>query len=217
MPDTVSQATLPVQQDARPIFSGAVEGILDEAVLRRLGMHVGAVPGTVYGKKGKSHLLERLKGYNQAARFGLWVVLVDLDDDAKCAPPFRVAQLPQPSPHMCFRVAVRAVETWLLADRDRLAAFLSVAVSRLSPNPEAIHAPKRAMVELARQSRRRAIREDMVPRPGSDRQVGPAYTSRLIEFVQDVSCGWRPDVAAISSDSLSRCLRCVRQLAGEVE
>jgi hypothetical protein len=36
------------------------------------------------------------------------------------------------------------------------------------------------VVELARYSRRRDIREDMVPRPGSGRSVGAAYTSRLI-------------------------------------
>ena len=45
----------------------AVEGIVDEAVARRLVREVGANPGAVYGKKGKAHLRGRLSGYNQAA------------------------------------------------------------------------------------------------------------------------------------------------------
>jgi hypothetical protein len=34
---------------------------------------------------------------------------------------------------------------------------------------------KEAMVDLARRSRRRDIREDMMPRSGSERSVGPTY------------------------------------------
>mgnify|MGYP007022289016 CR=1 FL=1 len=42
------------------IINGAVEGIVDEAVMRRLLAHIGLVGGTVYGKQGKQHLLERI-------------------------------------------------------------------------------------------------------------------------------------------------------------
>jgi hypothetical protein len=66
------------------------------------------------------------------------------------------------------------------------------------------------VVQLVGQSRRREIREDMIPRPGSGRQVGPAYHSRLIEFVEK---HWQPEVAARFSDSLRRCLTRVRQIA----
>src|SRR6266852_2654760 len=57
-----------------------------------------------------------------------------------------------------------------------------------------VHA-KRAMVDLRRISRRREIREDLVPRASSGRSVGPGYSSRLAEFVLDPN-GWRPEVAA---------------------
>jgi hypothetical protein len=52
----------------------------------------------------------------------------------------------------------------------------------------------------------------MVPRPESGRQIGPAYTSRLIQFVEDTQAGWRPEVAAAVSDSLARCLRSLGRL-----
>src|SRR5688500_2451144 len=107
---------------------------------------------------------------------------------------------------------VREVEAWLLADQDHLAAFLGVARSRVPANPEGLADPKRAMVDLARRSRRRDIQEDMVPRPNSGRIVGPGYTARMIEFITDRQGGWRPDVAAGSSDSLRRCLNHLSRL-----
>jgi hypothetical protein len=182
---------------ARPvIIHGAVEGMIDEAVLRRLVMEVGATAGPVYGKNGKAFLLERLSAYNQAAQFSPWIILIDLDDDDDCAPPCRKSCLPNPAPCLCFRIAVREIESWLLADRERLARFLSVAVSRIPLDSEKLASPKSTMVELARHSRQRGIREDMVPRPGSGRKVGPAYTAQLIDFARDSKRGWRPNVAA---------------------
>ena len=194
------------------VISGAVEGSVDEAVLYRLVAHMGATSGPVYGKKGKPHLRQRIGGYNQAARLSPWVVLVDLDHDADCAPFLLTSWLPNPVSRMCFRVAVREIEAWLLSDREHLARFLGVAISRIPLNPEAVDDPKRTMVELARHSRRREIREDMVPRAASGRAVGAAYTSQLIEFVGDTAGGWRPEVAATSLDSLDRCLRSLRRL-----
>jgi hypothetical protein len=196
-----------------PVFiTAAVEGNVDEAVVRRLIEHVGGIPGPVYGRNGKDYLRQRIAYYNRAARQSPWVVLVDQDHDAECAPPFRSAWLPAVSPQMCFRVAVRQVEAWLLADRERLAKVLSVSALKIPHNPEAVENAKNTVIELARQSRRREIREDMVPRPGSARAVGPAYTSRLIEFVIGTGIGWRPEVAARYSESLNRSLRCLRRI-----
>src|SRR5438128_2735368 len=95
-------------------LSGAVEGPVDEAVLARLVTEAGASLATVYGKKGKDHLLRQLAGFNSAAQFAPWVVLVDLDRDEECAPTCLPAWLPNPAPQMCFRIVVHAVEAWLL-------------------------------------------------------------------------------------------------------
>jgi len=69
------------------VVSAAVEGIVDEAVVRKLIVQAGGRPGTVYGKSGKPHLRRQIQGYNNAARHSPWIVLVDLDRDAECAPP----------------------------------------------------------------------------------------------------------------------------------
>ena len=182
---------------------------MDEAVVRRLIEHVGGKPGDIYGGRGKQHILRRINGYNQAAQYHPWVVLVDLDQDAICAPAFRRRYLPNPASFMCFRIAVRAVEAWLMADREAFSDFFKVALSRIPENPELELDPRRKVIDLIRYSRRSVIREDMIPRPGSRRSVGPAYSSRLIEYIE---FHWRPNKAARVSDSLARCIDCLRCL-----
>lgn len=194
---------------APSVISTAVEGPLDEAVAARLIAEAGAVLGPVHGKNGKAQLLERLDGYNRAAHFAPWLVLVDLDQDMDCAPPFRLTALPTPAPTMCFRIAVREVESWLLADRETLARFLSLSINRLPLQPDREADPKRLIVDVARHSRRRDIREGIVPRPGSGRVVGPTYTSLMIQFSRT---HWRPDIAARHSDSLRRCRERLQEL-----
>ncbi len=192
--------------------SAAVEGLLDEAVARRLIVHAGGVPGPVYGKNGKAFLREKIAGYHNAARHAPWLVLADLDRDAQCAPPLRDAWLPRPAPRLCLRFAVREIEAWLMADAETLARFLGVPRQRIPAAPEEAERPKELMVGLARRSRRPAVREDMVPRPGSGRATGPAYTSRLMEYVED---HWRPEVAARRAESLRRALACLRRRVAE--
>jgi hypothetical protein len=189
-----------------------VEGPTDEAVVRRILAHSGLPCGIVHGKQGKSYLLDRLPNYNQAAHFAPWLVVVDLDQDSNCAPPFVEERLPHPARGMCFRVAVRAVEAWLMADAERIAAFLDVPVNRIPHHPEAELDPKNTLVNLARRSRSVAIREDMVPRQASGNRVGGGYPGRLIEFVTTANNPWRPGVAAKRFDSLRRCLETVETL-----
>jgi hypothetical protein len=59
---------------------------------------VGTQPGPVYGKNGKQHLHKRITGFNNAARYSPWIVLLDLDHDAECAPPLRSHWLPEAAP-----------------------------------------------------------------------------------------------------------------------
>lgn len=194
------------------VVSAAVEGSVDEVLVKRLISEAGGIPGEVYGKNGKLPLRARINAYNSAARYRPWVVLVDLNHEHNCAPDLCRAWLPTRSPKLCFRVAVREVEAWLLADREHIANFLSIAQSRVPINPESEENPKQALVNLAAHSRRRNIREDMVPRPGSRREVGPAYTSRLIEFISASAGAWRPDIASTYSQSLKRCIECLKRL-----
>lgn len=184
------------------VVTSAVEGMVDESVVARLIRDAGAEPGAIYGKKGKNAIRQKIDGYNSAARRSPWLVLVDLDSDEPCAPPLSGAWLPAPAEYMCFRVAVRAVESWLLADRERFARYVGVRLRDIPRDPDGLLDPKSLVVDLARRSSRADIRADIVPRPGSGRRVGSAYSSRMVEFIES---RWRPSFAADVSDSLSRC------------
>ena len=190
----------------------AVEGDSDEAVIRRVLDHVGLPCGPVYGKQGKGYLFARLPNYNQAAQFSPWLVVVDLNQDAQCAPDFVQDNLQNPASGMRFRVAVRAVEAWLLADAERLAQFLGISRNRVPRNADAELDPKSTLVTLARRTNRTRIREDIVPREGSGGRVGPGYTGRIIEFVETAKHPWRPEIAMQSSDSLRRCVEALKNL-----
>jgi hypothetical protein len=192
--------------------NAAAEGDLDEAVLRSVARHAGISLGSVYGRKGKPHLLRSLAGFNNAAKFAPWIVVVDLDRDCDCAPPCVKKWLPAPSPRMCFRIAVRAIEAWLLADRERMAEWIGVKISQVPQNPEELADPKRELINLAKRSHRLSIKRELLPAANSDRTVGPLYTTRMIEFVENNTSGWRPPEAAKGSDSLARCLKRMSQL-----
>jgi hypothetical protein len=113
---------------------------------------------------------------------------------------------------MQLRVAVRAIEAWLLADAEHLAAFLRVPRARIPPDPDAEPDPKNTLIALARRGSNRAICSDIVPRQGSGGRVGPGYSGRIIEFVSGAAHPWRPEVAVQRSDSLRRCVAALRNL-----
>jgi len=192
---------------APPVYvSGAVEGPSDEPVLRRIVEARGAVVHRVQVQNGKANVRRALPGYNAAARRDPWLVLVDLDQDYVCPGALVADWLPGPSQHMRFRVVVRQIEAWLLADRERFAGFFGVTRTAVPLDPDTLVDAKATVLALVSKSRRSAIRQDMTPRPDSGRRVGPAYTSRLIDFATDLQGGWRLEVAAQGSPSLAKCV-----------
>lgn len=196
-----------------PSIQAAVEGQLDTSVARRLIAAAGGHLGRVYGGEGKDALIQKLDGCNRAAGHGRrWLVLVDLNAGATCAPALRARLLPDPAPGMCLRIVVPEIEAWLMADAQTLARCLRVRPSLISRHPERLDSPKDRMVDLARGSRRRQIREDMVPGRRSGRRIGRAYTARLIEYVRTA---WRPRHAACHAVDLQCAIRCLERLVGQ--
>lgn len=187
----------------------AVEGILDEAVLRRLTAGTVVTIGDAYVKRGNRPLRAKISGYNNAAHRTIWVVLTDLDHGYDCAPALLAAWLPAPAEGMNLRVAVRSIEAWFLADRSGIADFLGIPMARVPADPDSVHDPKGLMVDLARGSRRRAVRDALVPTSRSGRRTGPGYTGYLFDFVERL---WDPRRAAALSPSLDRCQRRLREL-----
>jgi hypothetical protein len=195
-----------------PALSGAVEGPTDEPVLRRIIASRGALVHRVQVAQGKQNLQKKLPGYNAAARRSPWIVLVDLNGAYPCPRALADDWLPEPSLLMRLRVVVRSVEAWLLADRERFASTFAIPLPRVPADPDGLPHAKQSLLASVAHARRRDVREDMLPRPGSARSVGPAYTSRVVEDVANTAAGWRPEVAAMSSPSLASCLRRLDEL-----
>lgn len=159
--------------------------------------------------RGKSNLDSKLAGYNAAATFSSWFVLRDLDHDAECAPELLIKLLGSIAPGMTLRIPVRSLEAWLMADVEAIAEYLAVSRGRIPQDVESLEHPKRELVKIARRSRRRAIRQEMVPGVGVSAIVGPGYTGHVVEFVQQ---HWSPERAAARSLSLQKCISALRSL-----
>ena len=189
---------------AARLISCLVEGVLDEAVARRMLAASAVVPAVFY-HRSLPRFTTDLRRFNQAARHSPWFAMCDLDRD-ECAPTRLQTYLPGPTPGMCFRIAVRASESWLMADRHAIADFLGVSPVLIPQRPEDELWPKHLMIRVAGRSRRRAIRDGMVPAHGDSRSVGPEYASMLAEYAHD---RWSPRRAARHAPSLQRALaRC---------
>lgn len=198
---------------APPVFiSGATEGPTDELALRRIVAFRGGLVHRVQAQGGKPALRRALPGYNSAARRDPWLVLVDLDQDFACPGALVADWLPAPSVKMRFRVVVRQVESWLLADAGHFAKWFGVRKGAIPEHPDELPDAKGTLLNLVGGSRKRDVRTDIVPRPGSGRRTGPAYSSRLMEFLGDVNRGWRPSEAARRSPSLASCLQRLDEL-----
>ncbi len=189
----------------------AVEGDLDEQVLRQL-LQQSNKPfelGVCYGRRGKDHLRQNVARFNHAAKYTPFIILTDLDNE-DCPPGLVTRWLPQGrNSNLVLRIAVHEVEAWLMADRERLAEFLGIPAAKIPQQTDDCNDPKLLLVNLARHSRKRTIREDLVPMPGSTSKVGRNYTGQLIRFVIST---WRVDDAARRySPSLNRAMNAVQR------
>jgi hypothetical protein len=194
----------------------AAEGSLDEQVLRQLLQQSEReiFPVVCYGKHGRDHLKQNVPGFNEAARSHPFIVLADLED-TDCAPGLLQDWLPHGRhANLVLRIAVRMVESWLLADRQEFAKFLGVPMNRIPIQPDTVDHPKRLVVQIARHSRIRAIREDLVPTPDSTSQVGRNYVGQMIRFALE---RWQVKRALEHSPSLERALRAVQNFTPHVQ
>lgn len=181
----------------------AVEDGLSEAVVRKLisairpDLHIT----NVLGLRGKGYLQNRARELDRAAAAIPILMLTDQDRAEPCPADIRAEWFGSRPLNVLFRVAVMEIESWVLADRDRIAAMLGVPVHRIPLDTDGIPQPKEFLVNLARRSRFSAIRQDLVPAPRSTAAVGPFYNPRMIAFVSEQ---WRPKDAAAISRSLAR-------------
>lgn len=187
-----------------PTISILVEGTLDEAIASTLVTASGGTPGTTFPKKGVSYIEKKIDGFNELARGMPILSLVDLmDTDAGCPPELVRDWLPHRNEMMLFRVVVREIESWVLADRTGISRFLRVRKSKVPHHPETLDDPKEALIDLARSSPNQGLKNALVPDDPTQNAEGPAYTIRMENFVRNQ---WDLSRAQENASSLQRCV-----------
>ena len=186
-------------------FVLATEDALSEAVGRRLiREHSNAVVGLPLRENGFGYLRRSIGKFTQLARTSPILLLTDLDRKPCPGAMIRewVGDNPLPSEFL-FRVVVRSVESWIMADAVEFAAFLCVSAARIPRDPETLLDPKRSLLQVALRANR-DVRADIVRQRGENLTPGTGYNTRLTSLV---ASQWCPDRAAQRSPSLDRARR----------
>jgi hypothetical protein len=195
----------------------AVEDELSEHLLRVSLAQTGRpfLVGTVRGRQGNGYLKKMVPAFENAAHGSAYLVMADLDNRS-CVPELiedwfhrdLATYANHRQPNLIFRIAVRESESWVMADREAFAEFLGIALHHVPAQPDTVLDPKRQLLDLARKSRNRDLRDDLVPRPGDFRTIGPDYNGRLGEFL---NTAWRASRAESSSPSFRRAFAIMKQ------
>lgn len=192
----------------------ATEDELSEAVGSCLAREAGLEIGQKLRRGGFGYLKTRLHSFCEIALRQPVLLLTDLDR-ARCAPTLIekwMGNLERPE-NLIFRVAVREIESWLLADHDAIRTLLGNRIGKLPENPDALPDPKQALLALAGRAPRE-VREDLVVTEGALASQGLGYNARLCDMVEQ---DWKPDRAADRSASLAKARTRLQELANRLQ
>ncbi len=155
---------------------------------------------TSYNGRGFGYIKSSINGFNQACVAIPFFVLTDLD--AHTCPISLLSDWFKSPKHsnMIFRIAVREVEAWLLGNREGFANYNGISTAHIPNHPERISDPKRTLISIVSKSRKRSIREDIIP-INQNASIGPNYNGRLMEFVLN---HWNIERAMENCESLLR-------------
>ncbi|MCY3742949.1 MAG: hypothetical protein OXH00_18190 [Candidatus Poribacteria bacterium] len=182
----------------------AVEDELSESISTQILGHFDIEIWYTIRGKGNVSLRQKAPELNRSANGASIFLLTDLDSPKECPPGLIRSWIRGAlNPSFLFRVAVMEVESWVMADRMGFADFLSVPSHRIPSPTDNILNPKEFLLALARRSKKKAVREALVPAQGATLSVGNQYNTLLSEFVQE---HWNLERAASVSPSLKRTL-----------
>jgi hypothetical protein len=189
----------------------ATEDELSEAIaLRLLKDFPGILIGSSIRRGGNGYLRSRIRNFCDIARTSPVLLLTDLDTHP-CPPGLIqdwVRRHPVPRT-MLLRVAVREVESWLLADHEAVVKLIGkAAIRRLPDQPDTLLHPKDFLLDLVRYAPRN-VRLDLRAEAGAIARQGLGYNARLSNLVREE---WQPARAAVRSPSLHRTMGRLREL-----
>jgi hypothetical protein len=189
----------------------ATEDQLSEAIALRLIAEI-PTPHVIQlklGRTGNGYLRSKMSSWYQMAQHQVMLVLTDLDR-ANCLIEFRDQWLDvEPPPNLLLRIAVREVESWVLADHVAMRALIGVK-GVLPAAPDELADPKQSLLKLAKNAPKQ-IREDLLKTIDGNLAQGLGYNVRLSTWVHSE---WSPQRAAERSPSLARALFRLNEVVG---
>lgn len=175
---------------------------LGAALIEQSGQHTAIQLRQVAG--GAARLREKIDKMNNVAENVMPVLMVADADQAPCPVTQRNSWLPAHAhPRLALRLAVREAEAWVLADHEGFSTFAQISPAKLPDAPEEIFDPKQALLSLIRFSKRRDLRDEMLPSKHSASPIGLGYNTHLKEYVRRF---WRADRALHRAPSLARAI-----------
>lgn len=193
-----------------------VEDEPSEAVLRRLVISAGQTlhVTSVFRANGFGQIKSRLTNFRNACHVIPHVILTDLDAyscPSDLLKDWQVGKLPE---RMLMRIAVREVESWLLADRQGIASLINVPLVKIPLNPDDLPDPKQVLMNLARKSKSSRFRGEFLPDKDSKAKQGPLYNQYLAQFAAET---WDSHQAAMISPSLNRAIARIKEFAQRLQ
>lgn len=189
----------------------ATEDILSEAIGLRLlaELPVPVTPNLLLRKDGFGYLRSGMNNWRQLAQRQTVLILTDLDQVA-CPVAMKADWLSNKPPpaNLMLRIAVREVESWVLADHEAMRKLIGKK-GTLPPKPDELTDPKQHLLKLAKLAAR-PVREDLVKATGAVASQGIGYNSRLTAWV---GSDWSPERASQRSPSLQRTRVRLKELA----
>lgn len=191
------------------------EDILSEAVVKKMVRSVNKNAGrnfeiVNFRRWNKYTIKDRMADINKEAKSFPYFIVTDQDTVDRC-PPNAIKELHEPpNPNLLYRFATMEIESWILADREAIAKFLSVPVSKIPDTTDSIGEPKEFIVKLVRRYSPGKIQKKFIPLDRSKRKVGRGYNPEIERFVND---HWNPNIAANHSPSLQRALARLEKFA----
>lgn len=165
---------------------------------------------------GITRLIPRIEKYvNLAQHVNPVLCIADSDNQPVCELAQKWLRPHSISSDMGFllRIAVSEAESWILADTAAFAEYFAVSVRKLprmtSGNFDEVVDPKHIVLVLARQSKKRLIREEVVSPIDQDKR-GSGYNTHLCAFVKE---RWSAVRASVLSASLNRALSRLSEFA----
>lgn len=196
-----------------------IEDRLSEIIMRKLleeFLPLNELDIITIGLRGNGYIKNRINTFNNQKNDLPFFILADLDLGS-CAPELLNQWLKRPCrKNLLFRIAVREVEAWLLADTDGFSKYLKIDHSFIlkeTNHPDDLIDPKSKLLSLVEHSRNRELIRDMIKKEGANLKQGPGYNAKLTEYVSDY---WNIERASHRSESFNRAIKAIQKMSADL-